>query len=113
MLVEVSSQFISIFFFIRERNNFSDLMEKQLLLALSVLALGCYSFAKPNEEPSVKINITVNIDQGSTHESIALVKEDGKWKTLKDRNGEARQMNTWGQMGTPVLTDLRGFGKFQ
>ena len=66
MLVEVSSQFISIFFFIRERNNFSDLMEKQLLLALSVLALGCYSFAKPNEEPSVKINNTTRSISGTT-----------------------------------------------
>ena len=68
-------------------------MEKQLLLALSVLTLGCYSFAKPNEEPSVKINITVNTDQGSTHESIALIKEDGKWKALKDRNGVVPPMN--------------------
>jgi len=71
-------------------------MEKQLLLALSVLALGCYSFAKPNEEPSVKINITVNTDQGSTHESVALVNEDGKWKALKDRNGGARQRSISG-----------------
>ena len=88
-------------------------MAKQLLFTLLVLAFGSYGFAKPSEEPSVQVNIAVNTDQGSTHESIALVKEDGKWKTLKDRNGEARQMNTWGQMGTPVLTDLRGFGKFQ
>jgi len=71
-------------------------MEKQFLLALYVLALGCCSFAKPNEEASVKINITVNTDQGSTHESVALVNEDGKWKALKDRNGGARQRSISG-----------------
>ena len=83
-------------------------MEKQLLLALSVLALGRYGFAKLNEAPSVKVNIAVNTDQGSTHESVALVKEDGKWKALKDRKGGARQMNIFSR-----LPDLRGFGKFQ
>ena len=68
-------------------------MTKQMLLTLLVLAFGSYGFAKPSEEPSVKVNITVNTDQGSTHESVALVKEDGKWKALKDRKGGARQMN--------------------
>ena len=90
-------------------------MEKQFLLALSVLALGCYSFAKPNEEPSVKINITVNTDQGSTHESVALVNEDGKWKALKDRNGGARQMST---LNIPILPrmplhEVAELGRFQ
>ena len=70
-------------------------MAKQLLLALSILAFSTYGFAKPKEEPSVKVNIAVNTDKGSTHESVALVKEDGKWKPLKDRNGGARQMNTY------------------
>ena len=79
-------------------------MEKQLLLVLSVLALGCYSFAKPNEESSVKINITVNTDQGSTHESVALVNEDGKWKALKDRNGGARQRSISGTIKGNVFT---------
>ena len=112
VLVEVSSQFISIFFFIRERNNFSNLMEKQLLLALSVLALGCYSFAKPNEEPSVKINITVNTDHGSTHESVALVNEDGKWKALKDRNSGARQMSISSRLAGILLPEGAEFGRF-
>ena len=73
-------------------------MEKQLWFALSVLAFGNDVFARPSEEPSVKINIApVNIgpntDQDSTHKSFTLVEEDGKWKTLKDRNGGARQMS--------------------
>ena len=59
-------------------------MAKLLLFALSVLAFGSYVFAKPSEEPSVKIDIEVNTDQGSAHESVALIKEDGKWKALKD-----------------------------
>ena len=88
-------------------------MEKQLLLALSVLALGCYSFAKPNEEPSVKINITVNTDQGSTHESVALVNEDGKWKALKDRNGGARQRSISGTTPGKLLPDVAELGRFQ
>ena len=86
-------------------------MAKQLLLTLLVLALGSYGFAKLSEEPSVtsvKVNIDVNSDQGSTHESVSLVKEDGKWKTLKDRKGEARQLNIFSR-----LPDMRGFGKFQ
>ena len=58
-------------------------MAKQLLFALSVLAFGSYVFAKPGEEPSVKVKIAVNTDQGSTHESIGLIKETGKWKALK------------------------------
>ena len=70
-----------------------DLMEKQLLLALSLLAFSSYDFVRPNEEPSIKVNTAANTDQGSTHESIALVKEDGKWKALKDRNGAVPQMN--------------------
>ena len=88
-------------------------MAKQLVFALSILAFGSYVFAKPSEEPSVKVNIAVNTDQGSAHESVALVKEDGKWKALKDRDGGARQMNIPYIMGPPALTDLRGFGKFQ
>ena len=68
-------------------------MAKQLLFALSILAFGSYVFAKPSEEPSVKVNIAVNTDQGSTHETVALIKEDGKWKALKDRNGVVPQMN--------------------
>ena len=83
-------------------------MAKQMLLTLLVLVFGSYGFAKPSEEPSVKVNIAVNTDQGSTHESVALVKEDGKWKALKDRKGGARQMNIFSR-----LPDLRGFGKFQ
>ena len=85
-------------------------MEKQLLLALSVLTLGCYSFAKPNEEPSVKINITVNTDQGSTHESVAIVKDDGKWKALKDKNSGARQMNISSRLSESALP---GSGRYQ
>ena len=69
-------------------------MARQLLFALSVLAFDSYVFAKPSEEPSVKIKIAVNTDKGGTHESVELVKEDGKWKALKDRNGRARQMST-------------------
>ena len=88
-------------------------MEKQLLLALSVLALGCYSFAKPNEEPSVKINITVNTDQGSTHESVALVNEDGKWKALKDKNGGARQRSISGKTSGMLLPVAAELGRFQ
>ena len=48
-------------------------MVKQLLLTLLIVALGSYGFAKPSEEPSVKVNIVVNTDQGSAHESVALV----------------------------------------
>ena len=70
-------------------------MAKQLLMALSVLAFSSYGFSKPNEELSVKVNIAVNTDQGSTHESVALVKEDGKWKAMKDRKGIARQRNIY------------------
>ena len=88
-------------------------MEKQLLLALSVLTLGCYSFAKPNEEPSVKINITVNTDQGSTHESVALVNEDGKWKALKDKNGGARQRSISGTTPGMLLPGVAELGRFQ
>ena len=79
-------------------------MEKQLLLALSIFALGSYCFAKPNEKPSVKVNITVKTDQGSTHDSVALVNEDGKWKVLKDRNGGARQRSI--SSATPGVAEL-------
>ena len=88
-------------------------MEKQLLLALSILALGRYGFAKPNEAPSVKINIAVNTDQGSTHESVALVKEDGKWKVLKDRNGRARQRSISSRLPGILLPGEKGSGRFQ
>ena len=88
-------------------------MEKQLLFAISVLALSSYVFAKPNEEPSVKVNIAVNTDQGSTHESVALVKEDGKWKALKDRNDEARQMSISSRLPGILLPGGAEFGRFQ
>ena len=88
-------------------------MEKQLLLALSVLALGRYGFAKPNEAPSVKVNIAVNTDQGSTHESVALVKEDGKWKALKDRTGEAPQMSISSRLPGILLPGVAELGRFQ
>ena len=88
-------------------------MEKELLLAFSVLAVGIYGFAKPNEEPSVKINITVNTDQGSNHESIALVNEDGKWKALKDRNGGARQRSISGKTPGMLLPGAAELGRFQ
>ena len=65
-----------------------DFMEKQLLLALSLLAFSSYDFVRPNEEPSIKVNTAANTDQGSTNESVALVKEDGNWKALKNRNGK-------------------------
>ena len=68
-------------------------MAMKLLLTLLVLAFGSYGFAKPSEGPSVKVNIAVNTDQGSTHESAGFVNEDGKWKALKDRNSGARQMS--------------------
>ena len=64
-------------------------MEKQLLLALLVLGFSSYGCAKPNEEPSVTGKYPlVNTDQGSTNESVSLVKEDGNWKALKNRNGK-------------------------
>ena len=75
-------------------------MAKQLLLALSILAFSTYGFAKPKEEPSVKVNIAVNTDKGSTHESVALVKEDGNWKALKNRNGKIiRGIYLWKSSG--------------
>jgi len=62
-------------------------MEKQLLLALLVLGFSSYDFAKPNEEPTVNGKyLLVNTDQGSTNESVSLVKEDENWKVLKNRN---------------------------
>ena len=66
-------------------------MAMQLLLALSVLAFTSYGNAKPSGEPSVKVNIAVNTDQRSAHESVPFVKEDEKWKVLTDRNSGARQ----------------------
>ena len=92
-------------------------MAKQLMLTLLVLALGSYRFAKLSEEPSVKVNIAVNTDQGSTHESVELVKEDGKWRALNDRKGKARQMNTSSILSgllLPVLPDeLSEPGRFR
>ena len=91
-------------------------MENQLLLTLLVLAFGSYGFAKPTEEPSVKINIAVNTDQGSTHESVELVKEDGKWKALNDSKGGAHQMSISSrpQLLLPLLPDeLSRLGRFQ
>ena len=104
-----------------------DLMEKQLLLALSLLAFSSYDFVRPNEEPSIKVNTAANTDQGSTHESIALVKEDGKWKALNDKKGRARQgkyilVDTFGNPVDPIyppglsnstLHGLAGSGRFQ
>ena len=64
-------------------------MEKQLLLALLVLGFSSYGFAKPNKVPSVNGKfLLVNTDKGSTNESVSLVKEDGNWKALKNRNGK-------------------------
>ena len=102
-------------------------MARQMLFALSVLAFDSYVFAKPSEEPSVKIKIAVNTDKGGTHESVELVKEDGKWKALKDKKGRARQrkyilVDTFGnpvdQIYPPGLSNstLHGFagsGRFQ
>ena len=88
-------------------------MAMQSLLTLLVLAFGSYGYAKRSEEPSVKVNIVVNINQGSTHESVPLAKEGGKWKALKDRKGGARQINISSKSSELVLPDLRGFGKFQ
>ena len=87
-------------------------MVKQLLLTLLVVALGSYGFAKLSEEPTVKVNIAVNTDQGSTHESVALVKEDGEWKALNDRKDAARRKNI--PLLLPLLPDeLSALGRFQ
>ena len=88
-------------------------MAKLLLFALSVLAFGSYVFAKPSEEPSVKVNIAVNTDQGSAHESAGLVNEDGKWKALKDRNSGARQMSISSRLPGILLPGGAEFGRFQ
>ena len=88
-------------------------MARQMLFAISVLAFDSYVFAKPSEEPSVKVNIAVNTDQGSTHESIALVNEDGKWKALKDRNGGARQRSISGTSPGMFLPGVAELGRFQ
>ena len=85
-------------------------MAMQLLLALSVLTFASYGIAKPSEEPSVKVNITLNIDEGSTHELVALVKEDGKWKAPKNENGEASQMTISSRLPELVLS---GLGRYQ
>ena len=66
-------------------------MALRWLLVLSVLALGNYGFVKSNKGASVKLEIDVNTDQGSRHDSVALIKEDKKWKALKDKNREASQ----------------------
>ena len=73
------------------RSNLFNLMAIQRLFVLLFLAFGNYGFVKPNEEASVKIEIAVNTDQGSRHGSVALVKEDGKWKALNAKNREASQ----------------------
>ena len=65
-------------------------MAKHFLLALSVLAFSSYGCARPTKEPSIKGNVAANTIHGSTHKSVAPVKEDDKWKALKDRNGRAR-----------------------
>ena len=88
-------------------------MAMQLLSVLSVLAFASYGIAKHNEEPSVKVNIAVNTDQGSTHESIALVNEDGKWKALKDKNGGARQRSISGTTPRMSLPGVPESGRFQ
>ena len=90
-------------------------MAKQLLFALSVLAFGSYVIAKLSEEPSVKVNIAVNTDQGSTHESVAYGGwckwcNRGKRTALRDRNGRARQLST---LDTPILPGLAELGMFQ
>ena len=66
-------------------------MGLQWLLILSVLAFGNYGFVKSNEGASVKLEIDVNTDQGDKHDSVALIKEDEKWKALKDKNREGNQ----------------------
>ena len=66
-------------------------MVLQWLLILSVLAFGNYGFVKSNEGASVKLEIDVNTDQGDKHDSVALIKEDEKWKALKDKHREANQ----------------------
>ena len=66
-------------------------MVLQWLLILSVLAFGNYGFVKSNEGASVKLEIDVNTDQGSRHDSVELIKEDDEWKALKDKNREASQ----------------------
>ena len=81
-------------------------MAMQLLLALSVLAFTSYGNAKPSEEPSVKVNIAVNTDQRSAHESVPFVKEDEKWKVLTDRNSGARQTSISSRLLESVLPRL-------
>ena len=88
-------------------------MAMQLLSVLSVLAFASYGIAKHNEEPSVKVNIAVNTDQGSTHESIALVNEDGKWKALKDKNGRARQRSISDKTSGILLPSVAELGRFK
>ena len=66
-------------------------MALRWLLVLSVLAFGNYAFVKSIEGASVEIEIDVNTDQGSRHDSVALIKEDDEWKALKDKNREASQ----------------------
>ena len=85
-------------------------MAMQLLSVLSVLAFASYGIAKHNEQPSVKVNIAVNTDQGSTQESVAIVKDDGKWKALKDKNSGARQMNISSRLSESALP---GSGRYQ
>ena len=85
-------------------------MAMQLLLALSVLAFISYGNAKPSEEPSIKVNIAVNTDQRSAHESVPFVKEDEKWKVLTDRNCGARQTSISSRLPESALP---GSGRYQ
>ena len=78
------------FIIIKVRTKYYDLMTKQFMLTLLVIAFGSYGFARLSEEPFLKVNIAVNTDQGSTHESALLVKEESKWRALNDRKSGAR-----------------------
>ena len=66
-------------------------MALQWLLLISLIAFCNYGFVKSNEGASVKLEIDVNTDQGSKHDSVALIKGDEKWKALNDKNREASQ----------------------